>query len=135
TPKARLGESFASADVFIVSLQRGLAGYIVPSKLYGILASGRPYIAAVEDTCEVAAITRSRDCGRLAEPGNARDLADQMLAFYRDRAMTARCGANARTAGLTFDRRAQVAKYMDVFRAVRRPAARAGMPEAMDALE
>jgi glycosyltransferase involved in cell wall biosynthesis len=135
TPKARLRESFASADVFIVSLQRGLAGYIVPSKLYGILASGRPYIAAVEDTCEVAAITKARECGRLAEPGNARDLADQMLAFYRDRAMTARCGANARTAGLTFDRRAQVAKYMDVFRAVRRPVAVSGAPEAIEAVE
>ena len=49
TAKERLGESFASADVFVVSLQRGLAGYIVPSKLYGILAAGRPYVAAVED--------------------------------------------------------------------------------------
>ena len=52
-PKERLGESFAAADVFIVSLQRGLAGYIVPSKLYGILAAGRPYVAAVEERCEV----------------------------------------------------------------------------------
>jgi glycosyltransferase involved in cell wall biosynthesis len=122
TPKERLGESFASADIFIVSLQRGLAGYIVPSKLYGILASGRPYIAAVEDGCEVAAITRKNDCGRVAEPGDAQSIADQILAFYRDRAMTLRCGANARTTGLTFDRRAQVAKYLDVFKAVRQPA-------------
>jgi glycosyltransferase involved in cell wall biosynthesis len=120
TPKERLTESFASADVFIVSLQRGLAGYIVPSKLYGILASGRPYIAAVEDGCEVASITRRHDCGRLAEPGSAQDLADQILAFYRDRALTNRCGANARAAGLSFDRRAQVARYYEVFKAVRR---------------
>lgn len=40
--KERLAESFAAADVFVVSLKRGLAGYIVPSKLYGILAAGRP---------------------------------------------------------------------------------------------
>ena len=57
-PKERLGESFAAADVFIVSLQSGLAGYIVPSKLYGILAAGRPYVAAVEDECEVASLAR-----------------------------------------------------------------------------
>ena len=41
-----------------VSLKRGLAGYIVPSMLYGILAAGRPYVAAVEEACEVAAITK-----------------------------------------------------------------------------
>ena len=57
-PSERLAESFAAADVFVVSLAPGLAGYIVPSKLYGILAAGRPYVAAVEDVSEVAAITR-----------------------------------------------------------------------------
>ena len=113
--KDRLGESFAAADVFIVSLQRGLAGYIVPSKLYGILAAGRPYVAAVEETCEVASITRARECGLVAEPGNARDLADQILAFYRDREMTTRYGANARRAGLAFDRTVQVNHYMQLF--------------------
>jgi len=41
-PKERLSLSFASADVFVVALERGLAGYIVPSKLYGVLAAGRP---------------------------------------------------------------------------------------------
>lgn len=118
TPKERLGESFASADVFVVSLQRGLAGYIVPSKLYGILAAGRPYVAAVEDDCEVAAITRRHDCGRVVEPGDARGLADRILELYRDPATAQACGARARTAGLAFDRREQVAKYFALFEAV-----------------
>ena len=72
--KEKIGESFAAADVFVVSLQSGLAGCIVPSKLYGILAAGRPYVAAVEDTCEVAAITRTYACGLVVEPGNGRDI-------------------------------------------------------------
>ena len=71
-PKERLGEAFAAADVFIVSLQRGLAGYIVPSKLYGILAAGRPYVAAVEEpTARSRAVARAHQCGLVAEPGNA----------------------------------------------------------------
>ncbi len=121
-PREQLGDSFASADVFIVSLQRGLSGYIVPSKLYGILAAGRPYVAAVEESCEVAAITRAHDCGRLAEPGSSRDLADRILAFYRDRDLMARAGANARAAALLFDRKTQVARYMRVFETVVREA-------------
>jgi glycosyltransferase involved in cell wall biosynthesis len=122
-PKAALGESFASADVFIVSLQRGLAGYIVPSKLYGILAAGRPYVAAVEPTCEVASLTRAHECGVVVDPGDARQLADAVMAFRADRAMTEQRGARARALALSFDRRVQVARYMDVFRSVVLPAA------------
>ena len=123
-PKDRLGESFAAADLFLVSLQRGLAGYIVPSKLYGILAAGRPFVAAVEDSCEVAAIARDAGCGFVAEPGNARDLADKILAFYQDRALAITCGTKARTLGITYDRKVQIQRYMDLFREItaRRPA-------------
>lgn len=117
-PKAALGESFAAADVFIVSLQRGLAGYIVPSKLYGFLAAGRPYVAAVEETCEVAALTRAHQCGLVAEPGDARELADRILTLYRDRALADRTGANARRVALSFDRRLQVARYAALFRSL-----------------
>ena len=117
-PKAALGESFAAADIFIVSLQRGLAGYIVPSKLYGILASGRPYVAAVEESCEVASITTTHECGLVAEPGDARALADRVETFYRDRDMTRRYGAHAREVGLSFDRRVQVGRYADLFRSL-----------------
>jgi colanic acid biosynthesis glycosyl transferase WcaI len=115
-PKDRLCESFASADVFIVSLQRGLAGYIVPSKLYGILAAGRPYVAAVEPTCEVAAITNAHQCGLVAEPSNARAMAEAITTLYNDASLRRRCGENARRASAAFDRSAQVNKYASLFR-------------------
>lgn len=114
-PKEHLPDSFASADVFLVSLKRGLAGYIVPSKVYGILAAGRPYVAAVEVDCEVAAIAQQYDCGLLAEPENPDDLADKILVLYRDRALRERLAANARQAALQFDRRRQVQAYYDLF--------------------
>jgi glycosyltransferase involved in cell wall biosynthesis len=114
--KAALGESFAAADVFVVSLQRGLAGYIVPSKLYGILAAGRPYVAAVEERCEVAVLTESHRCGLVAEPGDPDELADRIMTFYRDRELTRTAGENARRAALSFDRKNQVARYFETFR-------------------
>ncbi|MCC7007755.1 MAG: glycosyltransferase family 4 protein [Acidobacteria bacterium] len=120
-PKETLGESFAAADLFVVSLQAGLAGYIVPSKLYGILAAGRPYVAAVDEACEVAAITRRHGCGVMARPGDARDLAAKILDLYRDRERLERAGASARAASLEFDRTAQVAKYMSLFTSLARP--------------
>jgi colanic acid biosynthesis glycosyl transferase WcaI len=117
-PKERLGESFAAADVFVLSLQRGMAGYIVPSKLYGILAAGRPYVAAVEASCEVAAITARCQCGLVAEPGSAESLAEQLRALYRDRELRTRLGANARAASGQFDRAVQVNRYTDLFRSL-----------------
>jgi len=51
-----------------VSLKAGIEGYIVPSKVYGVLAAGRPYIAAVDESAEAAAIARDHGCGVLAAP-------------------------------------------------------------------
>ncbi|MGH7825513.1 MAG: glycosyltransferase family 4 protein [Candidatus Binatia bacterium] len=117
-PKEALRESFAAADVFVVSLKRGLAGVIVPSKLYGILAAGRPYVAAVEDDCEVAAITREYQCGLVAKPEDAEDLAAKLLLLYRDRGLARRMGENARKAALRFDRRVGVRAYYEMLRDV-----------------
>ena len=101
--------------MFVVSLKGGLAEYIVPSKLYGILAAGRPYIAALEESCEVAAITKQYDCGLLAGPGDPEDLARKILTLYRNRDLARHLGANARRAALQFDRRSQVRAYYELF--------------------
>lgn len=114
-PSDSLQNSFATADVFVISLKRGLAGYIVPSKLYGILAAGRPYVAAVEESCEVAAITKQYHCGILARPEDSRDLADKILALYHDRAAVLRLGENARRTALHFDERLAIGAYYKLF--------------------
>ncbi|MFQ5850587.1 MAG: glycosyltransferase family 4 protein [Candidatus Binatia bacterium] len=117
-PKERLKESFASADVFVISLKRGMAGYIVPSKLYGILAAGRPYVAAVEEESDVVAVTKKYACGLLSEPEDPDDLAEKILTLYRDRELARRLGANARRAALDFDRPVQIRAYYDLLREV-----------------
>lgn len=114
-PRATMRDSYATADVFIVSLKPGLAGYIVPSKLYGILASGRAYIAAVEPNTEVAAITGEFDCGSVIAPGDVGGLVHEITRFYRDRKLIEKLGGNARRAGVEFDRRKQVRAYKDLF--------------------
>ena len=117
-PRQEMAKSYASADLFLVSLKPGLAGYIVPSKLYSILAAGRPYVAAVEDACEVADITREYGCGVIVPPGDADALAARILDMYRDGPLTAELGQRAREAALAFNRPGQVAAYAELLRRV-----------------
>ncbi len=114
-PKDALHDSFAAADVFLVSLKAGIEGYIVPSKLYGILAAGRPYIAAVDPSCEAADIAVGQRCGLLARPGDAGDLAEKIALLYDAPASTREMGVNAREASLRFDRKAAVRQYYELF--------------------
>ena len=76
--RERLPLSLSSADVHVVGLAKGLAGYVVPSRLYGILAAGRPVLVAADDTSETARLVREvglrhRHPARAARPRRAHD--------------------------------------------------------------
>ena len=124
-PKELLHESFATADAFLVSLKPGLEGYIVPSKLYGILASGRPFVAAVDPSCEAATIARDHQCGTVAVPGDVDALVAAIATLYDDPAGALVMGENARRASLRYDRRAAVQKYHELFAGLNRKASAA----------
>jgi colanic acid biosynthesis glycosyl transferase WcaI len=117
-PRDEMANSDAAADLFLVSLKPGLAGYIVPSKLYSILAAGRPYVAAVEEACEVADVTGRHGCGFIVPPGDAEALASRILDVYRNAPLAAELGRRAREAALGFDRRRQTAAYAALLRQV-----------------
>jgi colanic acid biosynthesis glycosyl transferase WcaI len=70
-PKDRLPEVLAAADVHVVPLKRGLARSSVPSKLYSILAAGRPVVASVDAGTEVARTLEEAHAGMAVGPGDA----------------------------------------------------------------
>jgi glycosyltransferase involved in cell wall biosynthesis len=68
-PRELLSESLSSGDIHFVGLARGLSGYVVPSRLYGILAAGRPVLAAADEESETAQVVRDVGCGIVIPPG------------------------------------------------------------------
>ena len=114
-PKADLQQSFAAADAFLISLKARLEGYIVPSKLYGILAAGRPFVAAIDSSAEAAAIARDHRCGFVAAPDDPADLARKIAALYDNPDETRAMGERARQAAWQFDRRNAVRVYHELF--------------------
>ena len=114
-PKDRLSESLGAADVHLVTLQAGLAGYIVPSKLYGILAAGRPYIAAVPEEGETAAVTERGRCGLRVAPDDPAALADAVRWCLAHREELPEMGRRGRHLAETeFDRRVSTGKFASV---------------------
>jgi colanic acid biosynthesis glycosyl transferase WcaI len=67
--------SLSAADVHVVGLAPGLAGYVVPSRLYGILAVARPVIVAADPESETAQVVQEAGCGIVVPPGRPELLA------------------------------------------------------------
>ncbi|MGH2652937.1 MAG: glycosyltransferase family 4 protein [Actinomycetota bacterium] len=80
-PKDQAQAVLAAADLHVVSLARGLWGCAVPSKVYGILGLGLPFVAAVEPRSEVARVVDESGAGVRVEPGNARQMARAIEQF------------------------------------------------------
>jgi glycosyltransferase involved in cell wall biosynthesis len=114
-PRGVLSEVFSSADIFVIALKNDLSGYSVPSKIYSIMASGRPYVASVPQDCEVSQITLKFDSGVIAEPEDSRALADKILFLYANKETKIKLGENARKAAAFFEREKQVNNYFRLF--------------------
>lgn len=61
--------SLSSADVHFVGLAAGLAGYVVPSRLYGIMAAARPVIVSADADSETSQLVSGVGCGVVVPPG------------------------------------------------------------------
>jgi colanic acid biosynthesis glycosyl transferase WcaI len=128
-PKARLGQSLAAADLHLIPMKRGLAGCMVPSKLYGILAVGRPYVAAVDADSEVAAVTAARATGLRIEPEKAEELSRAIRWCLANPDQIKDMGERGRKAAETyFDRERSVALFDELLTGLPSRARQASAP-------
>jgi colanic acid biosynthesis glycosyl transferase WcaI len=93
-PMDRFNELLNMADVHLLPQLANAADLVMPSKLSGMLASGRPVVAAALPGTEIARVVQGR--GLLVAPECAVDFARAMLALADDASERHRLGANAR---------------------------------------
>lgn len=67
-PRQDVPQIYASADISLITLKKGIALDSVPSKAYTIMASGRPVIAAVDSGSDVWNLIKDADCGLCVPP-------------------------------------------------------------------
>jgi glycosyltransferase involved in cell wall biosynthesis len=97
-PRSDLGLSLAAADCHLISLRPSVEGLIVPSKLYGCLAAGRPVIFIGCPNGEIPRLMMAseRRFGICVEQGRASELAEAILGIKNDPQLADLLGQNAR---------------------------------------
>ncbi len=79
-PRERLAESLSAADLHLIPLLSAATGTIVPSKIYGILAAGRPFVAMMDKDSDAARLAENYMVGLTSAPGDSLALA-QAIGF------------------------------------------------------
>ncbi|MFL2986095.1 MAG: glycosyltransferase family 4 protein [Candidatus Poriferisodalaceae bacterium] len=83
-PRQRLNEVLAAGDIHLVPLQKGLSSISVPSKLYSILAAGRPVLASVDPGTEIDLVVSRSGAGRSVPAGDSQEFLTALVALVDD---------------------------------------------------
>jgi len=116
----------AAADVHIVTVRRGLEGLVVPSKLYSILAAGRPVLAVVPENSDVARIVTRSGCGLVADPDNVYSVVAAVRSLFLNRVGLERMAERARAVAIKYDRRMQMQRFVQLVEEVSMSQRRSG---------
>ena len=122
-PRANLSASLSAADVHLVSLQPELEGLIVPSKLYGALAVGRPVIFIGDLDGEVARVLQRNQCGQSVAVGDSRSLAQSMQSYLDSPRLRIEGEAARRTFLENYTSNMATQRWTEVLQAVKNRAA------------
>lgn len=121
-PLERLPELLATADLHLMPQKAAAADLVLPSKLSGMLASGRPTVVMAAPGTGIAHETEG--AGIAVAPGDSAGLAGAIVALAEDPALRDRLGAVARLrAEQVWDRAAIIRSIEREFQSLRRPVA------------
>lgn len=118
-PRETLPLLRAASDVQVSLYRRGAARYSMPSKVYEIMASGRPVLASAEAGSDVANLILETQSGVCVEPQTVDELVRAVLELKKDGARRKRMADNGRAAAeQRFSRGHVVAQYDALLRQV-----------------
>ena len=95
-PRERLRDTLSAGDVHLISLDAKVQGLIVPSKLAGILAVGRPVVFLGSEQNSIAAAILEGQCGHVIPEGDVSRLEEIIKGFSKNPEHRLRLGEAAR---------------------------------------
>lgn len=117
-PRGDLSLSLGVADIHWLSLRPEMEGLIVPSKLYGIVAAGRPFVFIGDREGEVGQFIARHGGGFVIEQGDGAALAGLLRQLASDRRSLATASAQALAASGNYRRSAALNQWRTLLSAV-----------------
>jgi colanic acid biosynthesis glycosyl transferase WcaI len=118
----RVPESELEADLWIAPYRRNVVGVSVPSRIYNLLAVGRPVIITAEASSEAALMLKEEDIGWIVRPEDPLDLAEAIRSGAADREETLAKGRRAAIAAHRYTSDRAIASYRQIINDVMRAA-------------
>lgn len=94
-PLEQLNDLLNLADIHVLPQRQDVASLVMPSKLLGMMASGRPVIATAESSSELGLLVNK--CGIVVHPGNPLALSEAIANLASDPSLRDRMGNSARS--------------------------------------
>lgn len=93
-----LTESLNACDIAAISFISGMSGISVPSRMYNVLAAGKPLLAITDADSELAMVVREEDIGWVVPPGEITQVLEAIREARSDPDRLREMGARARRA-------------------------------------
>ena len=113
-PSSKIPSVLAAADAHVITVKRGLEGVVVPSKMYSVLAAGKPVVAVAPEECDVVSIGARKGFSVAANPDDPAQLVQAVRRISRNPGLLRSMGASAATAAPEYDRNKELAKLVEI---------------------
>ena len=123
-PVEQIAHVMMAGDLHIVTVKRGLEGVVVPSKLYSILAAGRPILAVAPPESDAARIVLESGCGIAADPDDPAAVAAAIKELRAQPERLAEMGRRARETAAKYARVYELERFVAIVEDAARPSPR-----------
>jgi len=113
-PGNKIPSVLAAADAHLITVKRGLEGVVVPSKMYGILAAGKPIVAVAPRECDVASLGAAKGFSISVDPEDTPRFAEIVRQLSRNPQQLEKMSQAALAAAPEYDRTRELAKVIQV---------------------
>jgi len=113
-PASKIPSVLAAADAHVITVKRGLEGVVVPSKMYGILAAGKPILAVAPKETDAASLGVQRGFAVAADPDRPAEVVSAVRALASDPKKLKAMGEAARAAAPDYDRVEELKKFVTI---------------------
>ena len=97
-PRNRQSDVHNACDIVVISFIPGMAGISVPSRMYNIMAAGKPIIGITDTTSELARVIQEEGIGWVIPSYHAQDVVKVIMAAQKENKELRTMGLRARKA-------------------------------------